>query len=228
MKLGYGPLDVTNMSAADIRSDIGLLESKGYEFVVLSSSTDAIIATAIAAPISRDMRLIVTFDRQIDPLRDAEDLVELDHISGGRIAVALGPGAVNEIELAEEMLLALAGKMVRGVRVFPRPAQFTIPMVAPADYAARLGAVSTSAEIVEDHFVMLNIEDVVVRRQEITNRTPFALSVSCSDVSKLDELVTAQHLREALYVDDKAQRMMRKMPSAPLEASDLDSPIHRI
>ena len=228
MKIGSGPVDVTGMSAADVKSTVKLLESKGYEFTVLAGSSDAIIATAIAASTSRDMRLLVTLDRTIDPLRDAEDLAELDQISGGRIAIVFGPLALNEIALAEEMIRGLAGRVVNGVRVFPRPSQLFIPIIAPAEYAVRLGALPMSVDVHEDHFVTMNVEDVPIHRQEMLARAPFALCVHTLDVSSLAELTTAQHLREAIYVEAKAQRLARKMPMSALGPSDLDSPIHRI
>lgn len=228
MKLGFGPLDVSAMSATDIKSTVALLESKGYDFVILAGSDDSLIATAIAAPASRDLRLFVAFDRTIDPLRDAEDLAVLDQLSGGRIAILLEPAAVSEIVLAEEMLRGLAGKIVRDVRVFPRPAQLSIPLVAPAERAVQLGATPMSSDVQEDHFVTLSIEDLIAQRDDIVAHSPFAISVTTGGSSGLEGLVTAQHLREALYVDDKAQRITRKMPTEALAASDLDSPIHRI
>ena len=228
MKLGFGPLNTADTAAADTRTAVVLLESKGYEFVVLTGAGDAIIAAAIATLVTRDIRLLVTLDRPIDPVRDAEDLVVLDQISGGRIAIVLGPRATHDVALAEELMGGLAGRTVRGVRVFPRPAQLSIPAMAPAEHASRLGAVPMADDVLEGHFVTLSLEELPTRREDILARTPFALCVKDESLSGLEGLVTAQHLREELYVDAKARRTSRKIPTGNLGPSDLSSPIHRI
>ena len=228
MKLGFGPLSTANTAAADTRTAVVLLESKGYEFVVLAGTGDAIIAAAIAAPVTGDIRLLVTLDRPIDPVRDAEDLAVLDQISGGRVAIVLGPRATDEVALAEKMLRGLAGGIVHGVRVFPRPAQLSIPAMAPAEHASRLGAVPMSDDVLEDHFVTLSLADLPPRRDDILARAPFALCVKDESLSGLEGLATAQHLREELFVDAKARRTSRRRPQGDLGPSDLSSPIHRI
>ena len=228
MKLGFGPLNTANMAAADTRAAVASLESKGYEFVVLTGSGDAIIAAAVATPATRDIRLLITLDRAIDPVRDAEDLVVLDQISGGRIAIVLGLRAIDEVALAEEMVDGLAGRLVRGVRIFPRPAQFSIPVIAPAKHASRLGAVPMSDDVLDGHFVTLSIEALPTRREDILTRAPFALCVKDESLSGLEDLTTAQHLREELFVDAKARRTSRRRPEGSLGPSDLSSPVHRI
>lgn len=228
MKLGFGPLNTADTAAADTRTAVVLLESKGYEFVVLAGSGDAIIAAAIATPVTRDIRLLVTLDRPIDPVRDAEDLAVLDQVSGGRVAIVLGPRATHEVALAEEMMSGLAGRIVRGVRVFPRPAQLSITAMAPAEHASRLGAVPMSDDVLEDHFVTLSLEELPSRREAILARAPFALCVNDESLSGLEGLATAQHLREELFVDAKARRTSRTMPKGDLGPSDLGSPVHRI
>ena len=228
MKLGFGPLNTANTAAADTRTAVVLLESKGYEFVVLASTGDAIIAAAIAAPVTDDIRILVTLDRLIDPVRDAEDLAVLDQISGGRVAIVLGPRATDEVALAEKMLRGLAGGIVHGVRVFPRPAQLSIPAMTPAEHASRLGAVPMSDDVLEGHFVTLSLEDLPTRRDDILARAPFALCVKDESPSGLEGLATAQHLREELFVDAKARRTSRRRPKGDLGPSDLSSPIHRI
>ena len=107
----------------------------------------------------------VELDRELDPLRDAEDLCVLDQLSEGRIGLVLGTGALDDADLVAELLSALDGARVRGVRVFPRPAQLALPVFserAPGESRAT----PISREVRAACLVPLSSEDEALSRRE--------------------------------------------------------------
>ena len=230
MNLGCGPLNVDGLSSAQLVEAVAAIEAKLYDFVWLRSEAESIIAGSLAVAVSRDLRILVELDRELDPLRDAEDLCVLDQLSEGRIGLVLGAAALEAEELVAELRGALDGARVRGVRVFPRPAQLELPVFAERELGG-LRATQISREVRAGCLVPASDEaDVLSLQAEIDEHTPLLLSVG-DTVEVIESLRGAMFLRDELLIADHHIRVTTMPPDGiarRLEASDKNSPFHRL
>lgn len=227
MKIGYGPLDVDGTTGAEVGSVSSLLEDLGYEFIWFGGSGDGIMAASIAVTATQDARLLVELNREIDPLRDAEELAVLDQLSEGRLAVALGPDAVGDLDLVGEMTQALAGGEVRGVRVYPRTAQLTLPIFADVELSLDVPVYPISDTVRRGALVRFSTtEEAISAGDQIRQRTPLAICIGTSEA--MTDLMEAQHLRDEILVDPSIRKTNAGLGPRPLPASDLDSPFHSL
>ena len=230
MNIGCGPLNVDDLSSAQLAKTIADIESKLYDFVWLGSDAESIIAGSVAVAVSTDLRILVELDRELDPLRDAEDLCVLDQLSEGRIGLVRGSSALDDADLVDELWGALDGARVRGVRVFPRPAQLALPVFserAPGESRAT----PISREVRAASLVPLSSEDEALsRREEIDEKTPLLLSIG-DTFEAITSLRGAMFLRDELLIADPRIRITTMPPEGiarRLEASDKNSPFHRL
>lgn len=230
MNLGCGPLDVNGVSPAELAETVADIEGKLYDFVWLRSESEPIIAGSVAVARTRDLRILVELDRALDPLRDAEDLCVLDQLSEGRIGLVLGAAALEDAGLVAELQGALDGARVRGVRVFPRPAQLALPVFAEGGPGV-LRATAISYDVRAGCLVQIGTEaEVVARREQIDKSTPLLLSIG-DTLEAITALRSAMFLRDELLIAEPHIRVTTMPPEGiarRLEASDKDSPFHRL
>ena len=227
MKIGYGPLDADGPPPADVGSISSLLEDLGYEFIWFGGPGDGIMAASIAVTAAQDARLLVELNREIDPLRDAEELAVLDQLSGGRVAVVLGGDALGDLDLVGEMTLALAGGEVRGVRVYPRTAQLTLPIFAEVELSLDVPVYPISDTVRPGAVVRFSTtEEAIAVRDQIRQQTPLAICIGTSEA--MADLMEARQLRDEILVDPSIRKTKSGLGPRRLPASDLDSPFHSL
>ncbi len=225
MKIGYGPLDIERLPAAEIGPTAARLEHLGYEFIWFGGGADSIMATSIAVTAVADARLLVELNREIDPLRDAEELAVLDQLSGGRIAIVLGEDAGSDPVLLGELIRALAGAEVRGVRVYPRTAQLSLPIFSEFESGLDVPVGLISDSVRESTLVRFATTDAAIEsRDQILRQTPLAISVGPGRPPA--GLLPAPNLRDEILVEATIRKTSARLGARSLPPSDLDSPFH--
>ena len=233
MNIGCGPLNVDDLSSVELAKTIADIESKLYDFVWLCGDGQIQLSRfrQDAAKVGTGFdKILVELDRELDPLRDAEDLCVLDQLSEGRIGLVLGTSALDDADLVHELLGALDGARVRGVRVFPRPAQLALPV-----YSERASGDSRATPISRvvraACLVPISSEaEALSRREEIDEKTPLLLSIG-DTFEAITSLRGAMFLRDELLIADPRIRVTTMPPEGiarRLEASDKNSPFHRL
>lgn len=223
MKIGFGPLDVDSLDGGALASAAMTLEALGYEFIFLRSATDALMAAGIMSGVTSDIRCLTGINRQIDAVRDAEDLAVVDQLNNGRTAIVLGPRALLDVDSVEAMLGALRGATVNGVRIFPKPAQMVIPVFAEGVSTVNLGALPVVEGLQDGALCMLGLDDLRDRGQKVLEFSPLALAISLPSRTRLEALPSAARVREEVYVSERTRRTGRPIPVEGLGPSDLTS-----
>lgn len=223
MKIGYGPLDVDLLDGNEVALAAVTLEALGYEFIFLTSATDALMAAGIMSGVTSDIRCLVGINREIDAVRDAEDLAVVDQLNNGRTGIVLGPKALVDGNSAEAMLRALRGAVVNGVRIFPKPAQMIIPVFAENPVTADLETLPVIEGLQDGALCMLGLGDLRDRGEQVLEYAPLALAISLPLGTSLEALPSAARVREEVYVSERAKRTERPIPDEGLGPSDLTS-----
>ena len=226
MKIGYGPVAASTFSTESLARFAAHIESKGFEFLWITADPDALILSSIALTATSDITVLAQLNRPLDPLRDAEDIAVLDQLSGRRIALVLGDAAVEDIDRYQDLQDALTGRRVRGVRVYPRTLQFTIPIFTHCSYDVDLPLSFSISNAVGsgDLIYFASPNDAISSRLSVLEHMPMAISI-INDTFR-DEIPNSLLISESLLNGPGTSKLDAAIRGRNLPPSDLRSSFH--